>query len=96
MLIEYREPLLSKHRAIWETESEDFTLSTFGPGAQVPNSGGQSVERLRAFPAQEMQALVLVGSQDLVTHRELQCAPWELRSHHCETLPARQGANSKS
>jgi len=36
----------------------------------VQNSGGQSVEDLPAFTAEEMQALVLVGSPELVTHSQ--------------------------
>jgi hypothetical protein len=46
----------------------DFALCATRPQAQVANSRGQCVEGLRAFPAEEMHALVLVGSPDFVTH----------------------------
>jgi hypothetical protein len=71
MHIDYHEALLCEHRAVGQAQSLDIALCTSGPRAQVPNSAGQSVESLRAFPTKEMQALVLVGSIDLVAHSEL-------------------------
>ena len=57
--VDDREALLCEHRPIREPQSVDVTVRATRPGPQMANSGGQSVEGLRAFRAEEMQAAVL-------------------------------------
>jgi len=68
VLVDHNEALFCEHRAIGEPKPVDIALSSSLPGTQVPNSGGQSAEGDRAFPAEEMQILVLVGLPDFVAH----------------------------
>src|SRR5262245_49563937 len=68
VLVDHHEALFGEHHAVGQAQPVDLPICAAGPRAKVSNCAGQSFEGLRALRAEEMDALVLVGSPDLVAH----------------------------